>query len=59
MEITEVVGYKNGEIILNPLYRFEEDENSTVDKVSGQLRRTENRIINDFKLKLMGYQGEW
>ncbi|MFQ7492188.1 MAG: CpaF family protein, partial [Lachnospiraceae bacterium] len=27
MEITEVIGYENGEIILNPLYRFEEDEN--------------------------------
>lgn len=30
MEITEVVGYKDGQIILNPLYVFEEDENSTV-----------------------------
>ena len=28
MEITEVIGYENGEIILNPLYRFEEDENT-------------------------------
>lgn len=59
MEITEVVGYQNGEIVLNPLYRFVEDENSTVEKVSGQLQRTENKIINDFKLKLMGFQGEW
>lgn len=55
MEITEVVGFKNGEIHLNPLYVFTEDENSTVEKVSGQLLRTENKIINDFKLKLMGY----
>lgn len=31
MEITEVVGYENGQIILNPLYKFEEDENSTLD----------------------------
>lgn len=59
MEITEVVGFKNGEIHLNPLYVFTEDENSTVEKVSGQLLRTENKIINDFKLKLMGYRGEW
>ncbi len=59
MEITEVVGYEKGEIILNPLYRFVEDDNSTVEKVSGELRRTENKIVNDFKLKLMGYQGEW
>ena len=63
MEITEVVGYKNGpgggEIILNPLYVFEEDENSTLEHVSGSLKRTGNPIKNDFKLQLMGYQGEW
>ncbi len=54
MEITEVVGYKDGEIILNPLYVFEEDENSTLEKVSGGLVRTENPLINDFKLRLSG-----
>lgn len=58
MEITEVVKYENDEIQLNPLYRFEEDENSTMDKVSGTLKRTENPMINDFKLKLMGYKGK-
>ena len=56
MEITEVVGYENGKIILNPLYRFEEDENSTLTKVSGSLNRTENPMINDYKLRLMGYK---
>jgi len=30
MEITEVCGYENGEIRLNPLYVFEEDEASTL-----------------------------
>ena len=55
MEITEVVGYENGKIILNPLYRFEEDENSTLTKVSGSLKRTENKMINDYKLRLSGY----
>lgn len=58
MEITEVVGYENGKIILNPLYVFEEDENSTLDKVSGTLKRTKNKLQNDFKFKLMGYKGE-
>ncbi|MBE5927109.1 MAG: CpaF family protein [Lachnospiraceae bacterium] len=57
MEITEVVGYKDGNIILNPIYKFEEDENSTLEKVSGSLLRTENKMVNDFKLKLMGYKG--
>ena len=45
---------ENGEIKLNPLYVFEEDERSTMDRVSGSLRRTENPLVNDFKLKLAG-----
>ncbi len=56
MEITEVVGYEDGEIILNPLYVFEEDEDSTLEKVSGELKRTGNSLKNDFKLRLMGYR---
>lgn len=54
MEITEVLGYEDGKIILNPLYVFEEDENSTLEKVSGCLKRTENKMINTFKLQLAG-----
>lgn len=57
MEITEVVKYEEGKIQLNPLYVFQEDESSTVDKVAGTLRRTANPMINDFKLRLMGYRG--
>lgn len=56
MEITEVVRYEKGEILLNPLYVFQEDEFSAIDHVSGALKRTENPLINDFKLKLMGYR---
>ena len=58
MEITEVVGYKDGKIILNPLYVFEEDENSTLEKVSGSLVRTDNKMINTFKLQLAGIKTE-
>lgn len=58
MEITEVVGYKDGQIILNPLYVFEEDENSTLDKVSGSLKRTKNPMHNTFKLQLSGIKSE-
>ena len=54
MEITEVVGYENGRILLNPLFVFEEDENSTLEKVSGQLKRTENKMQGTFKLRLCG-----
>jgi pilus assembly protein CpaF len=58
MEICEVVGYENGQIVLNPLYVFEEDENSTLDKVSGSLNRTKNKMKNPYKLILSGYKGE-
>ena len=58
MEITEVVRYENGKIVLNPLYVFEEDENSTLDKVSGQLKRTSNPMQNTFKLQLSGFKAE-
>lgn len=56
MEITEVLGYENGKIILNPLYRFVEDENSTLEKVSGSLIRTDNPMKNIFKLQLAGFK---
>ena len=54
MEITEVVGYENGKIILNPIYKFEEDENTSLKKVSGRLKRTKNKIINQDKFVLAG-----
>lgn len=54
MEITEVLGVENGEIQLNPLFKFEEDENSTLEKVSGSLKRTENPMKNNYKLMIAG-----
>ena len=58
MEITEIVGYEDGKIILNPLYVFEEDEKSTLEKVSGSLNRTPNKMQNTFKLQLSGIKTE-
>lgn len=58
MEITEVVKYENGQIILNPLYVFEEDQHSTVEKVSGQLQRTQNSLQHTEKLQIAGYKIE-
>lgn len=55
IEISEVVGYKDDHIVLNPLYVFEEDENTTLEHVSGSLRRTDNPLINDFKLRVSGF----
>ncbi len=56
MEITEVLGIENGEIKLNPLYVFRENEHSTMEKVQGSLERTENRLRNSKKLELSGYK---
>ena len=58
MEICEVVGYENGQIKLNPLYQFQEDEFSSLEHVSGQLVRTSNPMENTYKLKLAGYSKE-
>ncbi|MCR4748920.1 MAG: CpaF family protein [Lachnospiraceae bacterium] len=53
LEITEVDRFEDGEVILNPLYRFEEDEDSTADHVTGRLKKT-GRLIHEEKLKAAG-----
>lgn len=54
VEITEVLGYENGMIKLNPLYVFEEDtEKSTAEKVVGSLVR-KNELIKYDKLRAAG-----
>ena len=60
MEIAEVMGVKDGEVQLNPLFRFEEDmEKSTRNSVSGCLVRTENPFVHTDKLKLAGLWTEY
>ena len=54
IEISEILGYEDGKIKVNPIYRFAEDENSTMEKVSGKLMRTDNPFKNDSKLKMSG-----
>lgn len=49
VEITEVLGYENGKILLNPLYSFREDEKTSLNKVSGVLKRTSNPMKNTGK----------
>lgn len=60
MEIVEVLNYDpvSHEIILNPLYEFREDANSTKNKVSGKLTRTENKMVNMHKLLNAGITRE-
>lgn len=60
MAITEVLGVdEHGEIQLNPLYEFIEDDTSTMTTVHGKLKRTENKMQNTFKLRLAGYQKDY
>lgn len=54
MEITEVVGLENGHIVLNPLFKFEEDEHATARKVSGHLNYTGNRMKHPDKFLSSG-----
>lgn len=53
-EITEVVGMENGKIILNPLFKFEEDEYATARKVSGHLNYQGNPIVHPEKFLACG-----
>lgn len=59
MEISEVEGYINGKIKLNPLFVFEEDELTSLQKVSGNLNRTSNKLNHIEKLRLAGIQEEF
>lgn len=54
MEITEVVGYQNGEIRLNPLYRFEEEGEDKNGRIIGSLMRTQNPMIHTQKFRSAG-----
>ena len=54
IEITEIVGMENGRIIMNPLFKFEEDENTTARKVSGSLKRTHNKMVHPDKFIASG-----
>jgi len=55
VEISEVCGVENGEIRLNTLYEFVENEDSTLDNVKGELKRTENAFRNYSKLMAAGF----
>ncbi|ODM24864.1 CpaF family protein [Acetivibrio mesophilus] len=54
LEITEVVGYKDGQIVLNPLYEFVEEGETPENQVIGSLIRTKNEMINKLKFKMSG-----
>lgn len=73
LEITEVCGYETGEVCLNPLFRFEEEDQTSGDcpqsagtnagssapfRVDGCLRFTGSRLKRRDKLARMGVRDE-
>lgn len=54
LEITEVIGYQNGEICLNPLYQFREEGEEENGRIIGKLVRTENPMSNIDKFHMAG-----
>lgn len=54
VEITEVVGYENGTIKLNPLYQFTERGEDQEGRVIGGLERTESAMIHREKFRMAG-----
>lgn len=57
MMVSEILPHldKNGDIRLNPLFEFREDEHSTLQHVSGALVRTENPMIQTDKWTRAGF----
>ncbi|NEN81442.1 CpaF family protein [Paenibacillus elgii] len=53
-EITEVIGVEEGEVKLNPLYRFVETGETPEGKVIGQLEPTGNAMEGTWKLEMAG-----
>lgn len=53
LEICEIVGYEEGKIVLNTLYRFEEEGQNEDGKVTGELKR-QGALIHRDKLRSAG-----
>ena len=56
LEVSEVLGYEDGKICLQLLYKYEE-EGENAGKVTGNWRKI-HEITNDQKLKMAGYDQE-
>ena len=54
LEITEVVGYEKGEIVLNPLYRFVERGEDENGRIIGGLERTDRPLVNKYNFQMAG-----
>lgn len=57
LEISEITGYRNGEILLNPIYTFKETLNKA-EQLQGGLCYTGNPLQNAQKLRMAGFSLE-
>ncbi|WP_410770023.1 CpaF family protein [Fontibacillus sp. BL9] len=58
IEISEVAGMKEGEVVLNRLYQFQEKEEVS-GKIIGQLESTGNPLLHTEKLRMAGISLEF
>lgn len=56
MEISEIIGIYDGEIRLNSLYEFVEDGEQEDGRVIGGLRKMDNKLESQWKLRMAGFQ---
>lgn len=54
LEIAEVTGVKDGEITVQPIYKFIEKSTDSNGKIKGELCATGNRLLNTGKLAYAG-----
>ena len=54
LHIDELIGYTNGEYIINPLFQFEREPGLKNGKIVGQLVRTKNPMNNMHKFEMAG-----
>ncbi|KJD47117.1 hypothetical protein QD47_02895 [Paenibacillus terrae] len=57
LEISEVTGFENGEVVLNPLYRFQERGESK-GRIVGGLERCGEGLQHTLKLQMAGMKPE-
>ncbi|WP_280772011.1 CpaF family protein [Salipaludibacillus daqingensis] len=54
VSISEMLGVENGEVKLNPLYEFVEEEETPAGDIIGKLQPTGNKLQSTSKIKLAG-----
>lgn len=56
LNIDELIGYENGEYVINPLFEFRRQPDLVNGKIVGGLVRTENPLHNTHKFEMSGVQ---